>query len=52
MNLSCYQCFKETSQALCTPTVCYPTDQVCVSNAVVFLSSKSGGRGVGGRAGS
>ncbi|XP_032272004.1 lymphocyte antigen 6L [Phoca vitulina] len=38
VNLSCYQCFKETSQALCTPTVCYPTDQVCVSNAVVFLS--------------
>ncbi|XP_034519392.1 lymphocyte antigen 6L isoform X2 [Ailuropoda melanoleuca] len=37
VNLSCYQCFKAASHALCTPTVCDPSDRVCVSNAVVFL---------------
>ncbi|XP_047584790.1 lymphocyte antigen 6L [Lutra lutra] len=41
VNLSCYQCFKVTRQAQCRPTTCHPTDQVCLSNAVVFLSSKS-----------
>ncbi|XP_008708278.2 lymphocyte antigen 6L isoform X4 [Ursus maritimus] len=37
VNLSCYQCFKAASQALCTPTVCDPSDRVCVSNTVVLL---------------
>lgn len=40
VNLSCYQCFKAASHALCTPTVCDPSDRVCVSNAVVFLRSE------------
>lgn len=43
VNLSCYQCFKAASQALCTPTVCDPSDRVCVSNTVVLLRSESGG---------
>uniref|UniRef100_A0A8C7ATJ7 Lymphocyte antigen 6 family member L n=1 Tax=Neovison vison TaxID=452646 RepID=A0A8C7ATJ7_NEOVI len=37
-NLSCYQCFKVADLAQCRPTACRPTDQVCLSNAVVFLS--------------
>ncbi|XP_045633217.1 lymphocyte antigen 6L isoform X1 [Ursus americanus] len=41
VNLSCYQCFKAASQALCTPTVCDPSDRVCVSNTVVLLRKAS-----------
>ncbi|XP_058421024.1 lymphocyte antigen 6L [Diceros bicornis minor] len=47
VNLSCYQCFKVSSQALCKPAACYSTDRVCVSNAAIvtigevrFLLSK------------
>ncbi|XP_045633218.1 lymphocyte antigen 6L isoform X2 [Ursus americanus] len=42
VNLSCYQCFKAASQALCTPTVCDPSDRVCVSNTVVLLRKSKG----------
>lgn len=47
VNLSCYQCFKVAGPAGCRPTACLPTDQVCLSNAVVFLSSKAGKSGGG-----
>ncbi|XP_036904881.1 lymphocyte antigen 6L isoform X2 [Sturnira hondurensis] len=36
-NLTCYQCFKVASAALCSPTACSPTDRVCVSHAVSFF---------------
>ncbi|XP_029779300.1 lymphocyte antigen 6L isoform X2 [Suricata suricatta] len=37
LNLSCYQCFKVSSQELCTPVQCHPTDRVCVSSTVVLM---------------
>ncbi|XP_074172405.1 lymphocyte antigen 6L [Rhinolophus sinicus] len=40
VNLSCYQCFKVTKEAMCKPAECSPTDRVCVSNAL-FVYSKS-----------
>ncbi|XP_039702154.1 lymphocyte antigen 6L isoform X2 [Pteropus medius] len=40
VNLSCYRCFKVTSEELCRPTQCSTTDRVCVSHEVlVFLKS-------------
>lgn len=43
VNLSCYQCFKVTKEAMCKPAECSPTDRVCVSNALFVYSSESVG---------
>nr|XP_012608338.1 lymphocyte antigen 6L [Microcebus murinus] len=40
-NLTCYQCFKVSSPANCLPVRCLSTDQVCVSNEVVFFTKHS-----------
>ncbi|XP_053415547.1 lymphocyte antigen 6L isoform X3 [Nycticebus coucang] len=37
LNLSCYHCFKADSWDKCRPARCLPTDEVCVSNEVLFL---------------
>lgn len=41
VNLSCYRCFKVTSEELCRPTQCSTTDRVCVSHEVLVFLSES-----------
>lgn len=45
VNLTCFRCFRVTSEARCRPAACAPADRVCVSHAVLFPLGESRERG-------